>query len=610
MSLCLKRQRTEIYRDSMIVPSGFNFSEWSVNDTGMDKQTYLQSPEKRMKTSHYAEMKYPLVHKYYTELKTPIYSDISNSYQLPSETAVGIKDSQKQMPVYVENSVSSLALGVELSATSYNMSEALLTLPVFKQDSSKNNFQYILGSATSPAVKLNEETLTYLNQGQSYEVKMKNHGAITGSKGLYRSTLRVCFHDRRLQFTETEQLNFWSKSRPGERILDVDIPLSYGLIDVIVNPREHNTIDFVWDSSKDTGIYVRVNCISTEFTHRKHGGEKGVPFRLQVETRDSESQDSQLIHCASCQMRVFKPKGADRKYKTDWAKMSKKTLIEKENYHPSYQCTLLTEIPVEHVIQAQVEKQQSLVHKEWKVSSSSDQFSLSSLPISHSSLPISHSSLPISRSSLPICSSPSSPPGTDIKLEHSTSPNMLKYPPSSPGSTKSVSSDGSFTTLGIPKTMSIHATAKEVKAWLYHNRFANYINVFQNFTGADVLRLNRNDLVQICGIADGIRLNNALLSDSVRSRLSVFICMETDAAFTAVYLEQFSSQELIKKITDIAKIGQCTISDVFIQGPSEINVRLTNDVVQNLPDQTRLVIKIIGDAENPNCVRILLKRLE
>lgn len=26
----------------------------------------------------------------------------------------------------------------------------------------------------------------------------------------------------------------------------------------------------------------QVNCISTEFTPKKHGGEKGVPFRIQV----------------------------------------------------------------------------------------------------------------------------------------------------------------------------------------------------------------------------------------------------------------------------------------------------------------------------------------
>ncbi|KAH3784507.1 hypothetical protein DPMN_162464 [Dreissena polymorpha] len=156
-------------------------------------------------------------------------------------------------------------------------------------------------------------------------------------------------------------------------------------------------------------------------------------------------------------MRVFKPKGADRKHKTDWAKMSKKTLIEKENYYSSYECTVLTEIPVEQVIQAQVEKQQSLVHKESEVSRCCDQFS---------------------NHSLPICSSPNSPPSTDIKLEYSTSHNELKYPPSSPVSANSVSSDGSFTSV-IPKTMSVYATANEVKAWLYHNRFANYISLFR-----------------------------------------------------------------------------------------------------------------------------------
>ena len=31
-------------------------------------------------------------------------------------------------------------------------------------------------------------------------------------------------------------------------------------------------------------------------------------------------------------------------------------------------------------------------------------------------------------------------------------------------------------------------------------------------SGADLLRLTRDDLIQICGLADGIRLNNALQS--------------------------------------------------------------------------------------------------
>lgn len=40
-------------------------------------------------------------------------------------------------------------------------------------------FQYILGAATSVATKVNEESLSYLNQGQSYEIKVKKLGDLT-----------------------------------------------------------------------------------------------------------------------------------------------------------------------------------------------------------------------------------------------------------------------------------------------------------------------------------------------------------------------------------------------------------------------------------------------
>ena len=54
-------------------------------------------------------------------------------------------------------------------------SSDVLALPIFKQEESnlpsetENKilpFQYVLCAATSPAVKLHDETLTYLNQGQ------------------------------------------------------------------------------------------------------------------------------------------------------------------------------------------------------------------------------------------------------------------------------------------------------------------------------------------------------------------------------------------------------------------------------------------------------------
>ena len=54
-------------------------------------------------------------------------------------------------------------------------SSDVLALPIFKQEESslpsENEnmilpFQYVLCAPTSPAVKLHDETLTYLNQGQ------------------------------------------------------------------------------------------------------------------------------------------------------------------------------------------------------------------------------------------------------------------------------------------------------------------------------------------------------------------------------------------------------------------------------------------------------------
>lgn len=51
---------------------------------------------------------------------------------------------------------------------------------------------------------------------------------------------------------------------------------------------------------------VQVNCISTEFTPKKHGGEKGVPFRIQVETYSHADGTPKRLHVAGCQIKVFK----------------------------------------------------------------------------------------------------------------------------------------------------------------------------------------------------------------------------------------------------------------------------------------------------------------
>lgn len=93
-------------------------------------------------------------------------------------------------------------------------------------------------------------------------------------------------------------------------------------------------------------LIFQVNCISTEFTPKKHGGEKGVPFRIQVETyqHPDSSNGTKRLHAAACQIKVFKLKGADRKHKQDREKIMKRPLSEQEKYQPSYECTVLNDV--------------------------------------------------------------------------------------------------------------------------------------------------------------------------------------------------------------------------------------------------------------------------
>ncbi|KAJ9592419.1 hypothetical protein L9F63_015939, partial [Diploptera punctata] len=206
-------------------------------------------------------------------------------------------------------------------------------------------FQYVLAAATSIATKVNEETLTYLNQGQSYEIKLKKLGELSAYRGkILKSVIRICFHERRLQYMEREQMAAWQASRPGDRIVEVDIPLSYGVYDVIQDQFLLNTVEFLWDPTKEVGVYIKVNCISTEFTPKKHGGEKGVPFRIQVETYLQGEGSVKRLHAAACQIKVFKNRSADRKHKQDREKILKRPPIEQEKFQPSYDCTVLNDI--------------------------------------------------------------------------------------------------------------------------------------------------------------------------------------------------------------------------------------------------------------------------
>ncbi|XP_068008783.1 upstream-binding protein 1 isoform X1 [Melanerpes formicivorus] len=517
-------------------------------------------------------------------------------------------------------------IGQELGAGAYSMSD-VLALPIFKQEDSslpqENEtkhppFQYVMCAATSPAVKLYDETLTYLNQGQSYEIRMLDNrkaGDIPEINGkLVKSIIRVVFHDRRLQYTEHQQLEGWKWNRPGDRLLDLDIPMSVGVIDIKTNPSQLNAVEFLWDPTKCTSAFIQVHCISTEFTPRKHGGEKGVPFRIQVDTfkQTENGEYTDHLHSASCQIKVFKPKGADRKQKTDREKMEKRTAHEKEKYQPSYDTTVLTEMRLEPIIEDAVEHEQKKSSKR-------------TLPADYGdSLAKRGSCSPWPDTPTTFVNNSPTPAPTFTSAQHNTYsvPDSNSSSPNHQGDGTSQGSGDS----SLLQQLHPSATIQETQQWLLKNRFSTYTRLFSNFSGADLLKLTREDLVQICGPADGIRLYNALKSRSVRPRLTIYVCQEplrsielerqdagsSDSSngaiyvYHAIYLEEMAASEVTRKLALAFNIPLHQINQVYRQGPTGIHILVSDQMVQNFQDESCFLFTTIK-AENGEGFHIILK---
>ncbi|XP_076043284.1 transcription factor CP2 like gemini isoform X3 [Oratosquilla oratoria] len=455
--------------------------------------------------------------------------------------------------------------------TSVSSSELKPVAPSLVSGYDDSRFQYILGAATSIATKVNEESLTYLNQGQSYEIKVKKLGDLTSCKGrLYHTILRICFHERRLQYMEKEQLQSWQMMRPGERIIEVDFPLSYGISDVVQDPEQLNVCEFDWDPTKEVGVYIKLNCISTEFTPKKHGGEKGVPFRIQVETYCQTETTMERLHVCACQVKVFKLKGADRKHKQDRERIMKRPPAEQEKFQRSYDCTILSEMDLSlQLISAD------------SIYVPSD---------SHSSVPVTTQPLtPVSQS-----------PPVDKKLSGASS---FTPPVVENGVTNNFLERSSSQSSAALTT---DASAHQTQAWLLNNRFSKHIATFVNYAGADIMRLSRGDLIEICGLADGIRLYNALHARSVIPRLTLYVCQEHEQLYHAVYLENVTVTEFTRKVAAAMNLIPEKIHDIYVQGPSGIHIVVTDEVIQNMREEAMYAMEVLQDASG-NRYRLLLR---
>ncbi|XP_017788954.1 PREDICTED: transcription factor CP2-like protein 1 [Habropoda laboriosa] len=462
-------------------------------------------------------------------------------------------------------------------------------------------FQYVLAAATSIATKVNEETLTYLNQGQSYEIKLKKLGDLSAYRGkilkehptfLFQSTIRICFHERRLQYTEREQMLAWQRARPGERLLEVDVPLSYGMVDVCQPSPSNNSVEFMWDPTKEVGVYIKVNCISTEFTPKKHGGEKGVPFRIQVETR---LPGGPRLHAASCQVKVFKLKGADRKHKQDRDKILRRPPHEQDKYQPSYECTVLSDIPLDSLSPSNL-----ITQNGGSPYASTEAISPQTRPT------ISGNTSPVVA---PLALSVSNPgivplvPASDAVKENVGTAPALPSPAAILPDQSSIETEVS----SCLAQLSPDANAAQTTTWLRAGRFNAFESTFASFSAADILRLSRDDLIQICGLADGIRLFNALHSKAPTPKLTLYFSLEDNGSLWRVaYLESLTSSALMNKLLNTLSLPHDRLHSVLFLGPQGIHVLVTDELVANMKDESMYFVQTVKDNASER-YKLLLK---
>lgn len=462
-------------------------------------------------------------------------------------------------------------------------------------------FQYVLAAATSIATKVNEETLTYLNQGQSYEIKLKKLGDLSAYRGkilkghptfLFQSTIRICFHERRLQYTEREQMMAWQRARPGERLLEVDVPLSYGMVDVCQPSPSNNSVEFMWDPTKEVGVYIKVNCISTEFTPKKHGGEKGVPFRIQVETR---LPGGPRLHAASCQVKVFKLKGADRKHKQDRDKILRRPPHEQDKYQPSYDCTVLSDISLESLSPSNLVAQNGgspYAPTEAISPQSRSTISGNTSPV------VAPLALSVSNSGIV----PLVPVSEAVKENVGTAP-ALPSPAAILPDQSCIESEG----LSCVAQLSPDANAAQMSTWLRAGRFGAFESTFASFSAADILRLSRDDLIQICGLVDGIRLFNALHSKAPGPKLTLYFALEDNGSLWRVaYLDSLTSSALMNKLLNTLNLPHERLHSVLFLGPQGIHVLVTDELVANMKDESMYFVETIKDNASER-YKLLLK---
>uniref|UniRef100_A0A3P8TKU5 Grainyhead-like transcription factor 3 n=1 Tax=Amphiprion percula TaxID=161767 RepID=A0A3P8TKU5_AMPPE len=172
----------------------------------------------------------------------------------------------------------------------------------------RSDFQFSLGAPAASPYKSSELPMVYLNKGQFYPITLQgvdSSACLTATKVKVSHVVMAVFENDKSPEMQLRFWNHWHARQPTAKQRVIDIADYKEVFSGISNVEEvaFNALSFVWNPSEEAKVYIGINSLSTDFSSQK--GVKGLPLNLQIDTYDFSSGNNQLIHRATCQVKIF-----------------------------------------------------------------------------------------------------------------------------------------------------------------------------------------------------------------------------------------------------------------------------------------------------------------
>jgi len=90
----------------------------------------------------------------------------------------------------------------------------------------------------------------------------------------------------------------------------------------------------------------------------------------------------------------------------------------------------------------------------------------------------------------------------------------------------------------------------------------------------------------------------------VSPRLSLFLAPAGESVFTPVMLQDVTVPEVLKSVAEIIEAPTALFSQVLIEGPGKISIKLTDEFLRHQPPDSAYYIHLVQGAE---CCNIRLE---